>query len=244
MPLPPDDPPAAVPEWVVTYGDMMSLLLTFFIMLVSVSEMKKEGELRARLDSIRAAFGADAGAAGVPGTSLQTTSLMRRISSRSAVSEGGTSKAGRNSGGQAGPQRTVQRISHGTALTLGGRCLFAPYDATLPDELQTALDAIAGIVASQPKRIAVRGHATREPLPAGSPYRDPMDLSFARARNAAEYLVSRGIARERILISAAGDAEPRLVSRRPEDQRQNRRVDVFLLDSYTTPPQPREDGDQ
>ena len=31
-----------IPEWVVTFGDMMSLLLTFFIMLVSLSEMKEE----------------------------------------------------------------------------------------------------------------------------------------------------------------------------------------------------------
>ena len=31
-----------IPEWVVTFGDMMSLLLTFFIMLVSLSEIKEE----------------------------------------------------------------------------------------------------------------------------------------------------------------------------------------------------------
>ena len=36
-----EDPPAGVPEWVVSFGDMMSLLLTFFIMLVSMSEMMK-----------------------------------------------------------------------------------------------------------------------------------------------------------------------------------------------------------
>ena len=34
-----EDPPAGVPEWLVTFGDMMSLLLTFFIMLVSLSEV-------------------------------------------------------------------------------------------------------------------------------------------------------------------------------------------------------------
>ena len=37
-----EDPPMGIPEWVVTFGDMMSLLLTFFIMLVSMSEMKQE----------------------------------------------------------------------------------------------------------------------------------------------------------------------------------------------------------
>ena len=36
----PEEEQGGVPEWVVTYGDMMSLLLTFFIMLVSMSELK------------------------------------------------------------------------------------------------------------------------------------------------------------------------------------------------------------
>ena len=36
-----------IPEWVVTFGDMMSLLLTFFIMLLSMSEMKQEERYQA-----------------------------------------------------------------------------------------------------------------------------------------------------------------------------------------------------
>ena len=45
-----EDAPPGVPEWVVTYGDMMSLLLTFFIMLVSLSEIVAE---KAISDSVR-----------------------------------------------------------------------------------------------------------------------------------------------------------------------------------------------
>ena len=37
-----EEPSAGVPEWVVTFGDMMSLLLTFFIMLVSMSEIRQD----------------------------------------------------------------------------------------------------------------------------------------------------------------------------------------------------------
>ena len=39
-----EDQGGGIPEWVVTFGDMMSLLLTFFIMLVSLSEIKEELE--------------------------------------------------------------------------------------------------------------------------------------------------------------------------------------------------------
>ena len=41
MSQPEEDSVPGVPEWVVTYGDMMSLLLTFFIMLVSMSQLKE-----------------------------------------------------------------------------------------------------------------------------------------------------------------------------------------------------------
>ena len=54
--------PPGVPEWVVTYGDMMSLLLTFFIMLVLLSEVVAEKKYRAILEAIQE-YGAYAGGA-------------------------------------------------------------------------------------------------------------------------------------------------------------------------------------
>ena len=46
-----------IPEWVVTFGDMMSLLLTFFIMLVSLSEIKEEETYQALVNSLQRQFG-------------------------------------------------------------------------------------------------------------------------------------------------------------------------------------------
>ena len=43
------------PGWVVTYGDMMSLLLTFFIMLVSYSNMDI-AKYKRLLNSLQGAF--------------------------------------------------------------------------------------------------------------------------------------------------------------------------------------------
>ncbi len=83
-------------------------------------------------------------------------------------------------------------------------------------------------------RVEVRGHATPEPLPPDSPYKDAMDLSFARAHAVAKFLMERGIPRERIRVSAAGDSEPRSLVRGADAQSVNRRVDLFLVDSYTT----------
>ena len=54
-----DDGGGGIPEWVVTFGDMMSLLLTFFIMLVSLSEIKEEEKYQALVESVRQKFGHD-----------------------------------------------------------------------------------------------------------------------------------------------------------------------------------------
>ena len=133
----PEEKGPGVPEWVVTYGDMMSLLLTFFIMLVSMSEMKSDsGSVRAMLDGIREAFGPTAAFFPAPGKSLQKNSIYKRPSSGGGRSEGGTKKASRKSKGSSGAHSTVQRISHGTVVTMGGPTLFARFDATLTDTLK------------------------------------------------------------------------------------------------------------
>ena len=54
-----EDSDPGIPEWVVTFGDMMSLLLTFFIMLVSLSEIKQEEQYQAMVESLRQKFGHD-----------------------------------------------------------------------------------------------------------------------------------------------------------------------------------------
>ncbi len=235
MAEPEEDDAPGVPEWVVTYGDMMSLLLTFFIMLVSMSELKEDGgKVRAMLNAIREAFGPTSGIVAAPGRSLQKNSAMTKRASKGRRSEGGSKKRSSNSEGASGANRTVESINHGTVVTLGGPTLFARFDATLPEMLKKNLDTIARVAGTKSNRLMVRGHASPEPLPPESAFQDQLELSFARARAAAEYLVEKGIDRRRLLVSAAGDAEPRSRTRQKVGQKINRRVDVFLIDSYIT----------
>ncbi len=42
---PPEEPKAGAPMWMVSFGDMMTLILTFFILLVSMSKEQQEGLL-------------------------------------------------------------------------------------------------------------------------------------------------------------------------------------------------------
>ncbi len=230
-----EDPPPGVPEWVVTYGDMMSLLLTFFIMLVSLSEMKEDGELRAMLDHYRETFGnSPLMVAGVPGKSLQSNSAYNKMYSSGRRGENGTKKGALEGEGPGGEFKPVDRINHGEEITIGGPAQFDQFQSVLNDKIKADLDILITELMGRSNRIIIRGHASPEPLPAESAYRDQFDLSYARAVNVADYLVEHGILKERLVISAAGDTEPRLMTRDPELQSLNRRVDIFLIDSYVS----------
>lgn len=232
-----EDPPAGAPEWVVTYGDMMSLLLTFFIMLVSMSELKQSsGKFRAMMDAIKQVFGPEFGKFGAPGTSFQKTSIHDKLASLGTMAEGGLLKSSRPGKGPGGAHAAVKRIREGSVVTLGGPVVFGQFSATLNPRLQKVLDVIAGAVQHKANRIEVRGHASPEPLPDDSLFRDAVDLSFERAHAVANYLISKGIEPNRIRVSAAGDTEPRTLARGKDAQALNRRVDVFLIDSYIAPP--------
>lgn len=261
----PENEDSGVPEWVVTYGDMMSLLLTFFIMLVSMSELKSDsGNTRAALDAIRRAFGSTEGQMSSPGKSPQSTSVYDNRNSDSARLKKGVKKGDRKSKGPGGANKTVKRLSFQTQITLGGAAQFSRYDAALPPTMKSSLDVIAEVLKLKPQQIVVRGHAS--PLPTPSPIddvavslgslcaswsyekkislrnrklfeiRNKMDLSFARAQSVLEYLVSKGVPRERLLVSAAGSSELMQKTRNRTEQEFNRRVDVFVIDSYITSP--------
>lgn len=229
-----DDAPPGVPEWVVTYGDMMSLLLTFFIMLVSMSTIKQEGRLRAMMNSLQERFGPLEGPFGAPGTSTQENSLLDQPSSRSQSQTGGTETGGRESKGLSGPSSSVQRLSHGTFVSLGGPALFDFRSAELNPAAKENLDSIKQVLENRANSILIRGHATRDELSAADLGGDPFSLSYQRSLAAANHLISQGIPHSRLFVAAAGDAEPIVVSRDRAQQSRNRRVDVMILDTYTS----------
>src|SRR5438477_12213665 len=77
-----DDPPVGVPEWIVTFGDMMSLLLTFFIMLVSMSEIRQDEKYQGVADSLHQQFGYDQSQFSlVPGWARPRTTVSEPLSS-------------------------------------------------------------------------------------------------------------------------------------------------------------------
>lgn len=227
-----EDPPPGVPEWVVTFGDMMSLLLTFFIMLVSLSEMKQEEKYQALVESIRKQLGhASSMDSMVPGPVKPRNSLVQQVANLARAKRKDMMTGGEKVEAPTGENRLVQIIRPGSQTAVGTTIFFDDNSIVLRESEKNKLKELAVKIVGKPQKIELRGHTSRRPLPSGSPYRNHFELAFARSEAVHDFLISAlQIDEMRIRLTAAGQHEPLHIGIDPEKLKLNSRVDVFTLD--------------
>jgi len=228
-----DDAPAGVPEWIVTYGDMMSLLLTFFIMLVSLSEVNGDAKYQAMIQAIMQHMGYVAGPSSPPGDGFPLSGMIERLKTLGSFTDDkkNPGTGGIKTPGPEGEDLRVFRGREGTSINLSGPLGFAPGSAEIPPETAEVIKTIAQKLAGKPNKIDVRGHTSLDPLPAGSKFTDKVHLSYERGRAVLEMLQKYGIQRDRMRISAVADTEP-LPPSPDKKSVQPDRVEIFVLDAF------------
>ena len=182
-----DDAPPGVPEWVVTYGDMMSLLLTFFIMLVSLSEVVAEKKYRAILEALQEYGAYAAGSPAPPGKNFPANSLMEKLETLGSYTNEEDGRGGVKRPGVKGESLRVKRTREGTPQQVGEPILFEPGASAFKPSQENNLLLIAAELAGKPNKIAIRGHAVStlrhiEPDAEHEEFKRRMVLSYERAR--------------------------------------------------------------
>jgi chemotaxis protein MotB len=124
---------------------------------------------------------------------------------------------------------TLMTLGDGNQTTTGTIVFFAPQSAELDAAADSRLDELLPLILGKPQKIEIRGHASRRPLPEGSPYQDAWQLSYARCLATMSFLEQHGIAPERMRLSQAGVYEPLGKENGPEKLAQQERVEVNLL---------------
>ncbi|MCR9217159.1 MAG: OmpA family protein [bacterium] len=221
-----------VPEWVVTYGDMMSLLLCFFILLAAFSELKQEREYQRVITAVKEAFGYSGGVGVMPTDDPPLRSMLQLMEELAQKSHENSKISESDTRGVSGKSTKVTKVQEGMMFTIGGHLTFAPGSAVLRDEAKAELLRVAKLLKGRRNKIAVRGHASSKVLDADSPFDDLLDLSYYRAKVIAEFLATEGqLDPDVLVIEARGDTEP-LIHRQynPEAQTLNRRVEIIMTE--------------
>lgn len=227
-----DDSPAPVPDWILTFGDMMSLLLTFFIMLVSMSEMKSQEKFNAMADSMRQQFGLDVTSTNlVPGWAKPRDSKLSKV-----VAAGRARKAEAVPGERlfrpiASEQESFRIVRAGNQIDMRGAVYFSDSSAALTDQAKQDLQVIAFDISGKSHKIEIRGHCAAQSTADRAVFADQWRLANERSLNTMHFLVDQlKIDPRRVRISAAAANEPIHVGSDPTKLRQNDRVDIYLLD--------------
>lgn len=227
-----------IPEWVVTFGDMMSLLLTFFIMLVSLSEIKEEETYQALVDSMQQQFGYQKTIdALTPGKSKPRETEYAVLSTTGRAKKKDTAKGGVPEKAPVGEEQHVRVIRPGQITGVGSVVFFDIGSDRLNDASKGILRETAKQLRGKPQRIEVRGHVSAEFASRTGGTDEAMLLAIRRSAAVKRFLTEvEGLSAERFRVSSSEATEP--LSRKTQGGKfsNDSRVEVFLLDETLDDP--------
>jgi chemotaxis protein MotB len=221
-----------IPEWVVTFGDMMSLLLTFFIMLVSLSEIKEEETYQALVDSMQRQFGySRTRDALTPGESRPRSAAFTTLATTGRAKKKDTARGGVPKKAPSGEEPQVRIVRPGQMTAVGSVMFFELGSDEVSPAAQTVIKDLANQLRGKPQKIEVRGHVSAEYAARTAGTDEAVMLGIRRATAVRRWLVEKeGLNPARFRVSSAADSEPMSRIGRSSSIARNPRVEVFMLD--------------
>ncbi len=233
--------PKGAPMWIVTFTDMISLLLTFFIMILTFSSMEEE-KLNQVQGSLAGAFGVAGGKGSPEHTEIQSSSQIKfRKRERDGVTNPSIRKSQINDAINKRVQdRTKFKIpieskdlDKGVLISLttsGLDELYVLGSDKLNRRTKMHLREIAKMFRDLSVRISVETHIdSRTPEVKGE---DPRTLTLGMALSAASVLIDEGMTPERVCATPMGDYFPLNNNETPIDRFKNRRIDLRILPAW------------
>ncbi|HHW14562.1 MAG TPA: flagellar motor protein MotB [Firmicutes bacterium] len=229
--------------WIISYGDMVTLLLTFFVLLYSYSlvDLRK---FKALSESMRAALGGavlEGGGEKViqlfPESSpLPRPAVSKEVQETAAKAEAFLKKEG------LGSTATVIPEERGVVIRFQDTVFFDTGQAELrPQAVETARK-LAGFLRTIPNHIRIEGHADNVPI-SNAQFRSNWELSVARATRFLTFLqVAGGLPPQQLSAAGYGEYRPVASNATPEGRQKNRRVDVVLLREALSESEPQGNG--
>ena len=248
-----------VPAWVMTFADLMTLLMCFFVLLLSFSEMDV-AKFKQLSGSMKDAFGvqSEIEVKTIPkGTSVVAQEFSPGKPEPTALNQIRQFTIDTNRNTLDALERELKEIEetreHARRLrmalkeeiekgsvsiqTEGMKVIVhimenASFDSGYADvkpEFLPVLAKIADLIDNNSGQVTISGHTDNVPIN-NARFRSNWELSTSRAVSVTHELLKRAkIDAERILVTGHADTRPRASNDTPEDRAKNRRVDVSIV---------------
>jgi len=220
-------------EWILTYADMVTLLLTFFVLLFSMSTIDKQ-QFTENFSAIKSALsGKESTQATSKITAKEASVLVEQIQMRRQIEQAQQRvfqdvKLLQTTQGVAGV--VTAKLDKGKiTLRMPSEVLFDVGSATLKPEGREVVMRMKNFFIKYPDQVInIKGFTDDVPPAQGSRFQDNWELSAMRAVNVLRLLVSMGISPNRMTATGLADLDPLFPNNSPENRQKNRRVEFVL----------------
>jgi len=222
-------------RWLLTYADMITLLMALFIVMYAISNTDIR-KLTVLAQSLSAAFNADVmtGQQAISINSGQDTAVQQEQSASGTSPVQSDLKAikaaledyaiGQGLGGEV----EVGMAPQGIVIRLNDALLFSSGRAHLDDHAVKVIGKVVNIIGPLPNPIRIEGN-TDDQAPDGVLYTSNWDLSTDRALVVLKTMVDQGMNPSRLTAQGNSQYQPLTPNVDDAARVKNRRVDIVVL---------------
>lgn len=237
---------AGMMRWLLTYADMITLLLVFFIVLYALSKVN-EAKYKSLMQALRATL------TGHSVSSVGKTHSLAKFNppnpQPSPDNNSGQPPAPANRSTQdqliarlrAAVKKdhleariTVAAVPQGVIVEITSGVLFASGEARIQSGARPILTDVGKVLAVVPNQVVVQGFTDN--IPIDTPvYRSNWDLSATRAARVVDFWAGQGLNPGRFLVEGFGQYSPFATNATAAGRAENRRVDIVVLKNPVVP---------
>ena len=225
-----DEPSGGGAAWMATFADMMTLLLCFFILLLSFATMDIV-KFRDAMGSVQEALGVQFQHEGdfeaIASSPLQLDEFEATVGigeDRALLDELNAAISEEGLDDEIG----AEIDGRGVVVRIDGQVLYQQGDSSLKPESDAILTRIAALVRGTAHRVMIEGHTDDIPIRTAR-YPSNWELSTARAIAAMRFLVDHNVDAERVGVAGYADQRPVAPNDGPENRASNRRVEFVFI---------------
>jgi chemotaxis protein MotB len=251
-------------RWLITYADLITLLLVFFIIMYAMSkvDVQKYSVLAQALnmqfqkaDSVLdKGFGVSGqmtpkqGDAQTPQNQNQSQDDNKEEKDKTKPEENEKEKREKElqdllkqvqayiKDQNLEAQVSASDTERGVAITLNDLFLFDLGKADLKAASFPILQKLASLIPTLNSKVSIEGHTDNLPLATGSPFKDNWGLSFARSLSVLRYFSDTAkLDNNKFIATAYADTMPKVANTSDENRSKNRRVEIIVLRDGLSP---------
>ncbi len=200
---------AGTPIWLTIYGDMMTNLMLFFMMLWALTRMSFDAQLSAH-------------------ASIQKTFVQQEVKISHMEEEKAVIKE------KIVPSKFDESLKiksdlQGIRVVFDSPILFNLGRAELNPTAVKPLDELSVWLTDVPYTVIVEGHTDDTPIKKGLRYSSNWELSLDRARSVVKYFQKKGIDPKRLVLAGYGEHHPLYPNDTQDHKKSNRRIEIYVV---------------